>query len=107
MRPWASSSSCRWAKSLLFRGFLLGVLLEQFSRRHVGPRSAAWAILVSATAFGIGHLGNLGHVEAAFVLLQVFVAFAFGVLAGHVRVRTESVLGPVLMHATMNVMAVV
>lgn len=93
-------------EEVLFRGFLLGTLLDLFRRRHVGPHSAAWAVLISAAAFGIGHLGNLGHVETAFVILQVFVAFVFGVVAGHVRVRTDSVLGPVLMHATMNVVAV-
>lgn len=94
-------------EELLFRGFLLGALLELFRRRQVGSHPAAWAILISAAAFGIGHLGNLGYVDTAFVILQVLVAFVFGVVAGHVRVRTESVIGPVLMHATMNVVAVV
>ncbi|MFC7363279.1 CPBP family intramembrane glutamic endopeptidase [Nocardioides astragali] len=93
-------------EELLFRGFLLGALLELFRRRHVGSHSPAWAVLISAAAFGIGHLGNLGYVDTAFVILQVFVAFIFGVVAGHVRVRTESIVGPVLMHATMNVVAV-
>jgi membrane protease YdiL (CAAX protease family) len=93
-------------EELLFRGFLLGTLLELFRHRQVGSHSAAWAVLVSAAAFGVGHLGNLGHVETAFVILQVFVAFIFGAVAGHVRVRTESVVGPVLMHATMNIVAV-
>lgn len=94
-------------EELLFRGFLLGTLLELFRRREVGSHSVTWALLISAAAFGIGHLGNLGHVETAFVILQVFVAVIFGVVAGHVRVRTESVVGPVLMHATMNIVAVV
>lgn len=94
-------------EELLFRGFLLGALLELFRRRQVGPHPAAWAIVISAAAFGIGHLGNLGYVDTAFVVLQVLVAFVFGVVAGHVRVRTGSVVGPVLMHATMNVVAVV
>ena len=94
-------------EEMLFRGFLLGTLLELFRRRQVGPHYAAWAVLISAVAFGIGHLGNLGHVATAFVILQVVVAFVFGVVAGHVRVRTSSVIGPVLMHATMNVAAVV
>lgn len=94
-------------EELLFRGFLLATLLELFRRRRVGSHSAAWAVLISAAAFGIGHLGNLGHVETAFVILQVLAALIFGVAAGYVRVRTESVVGPVLMHTTMNVVAVV
>lgn len=94
-------------EELLFRGFLLGTLLELFRRRHVGDHSAVWAVLISAVAFGVGHLGNLGYVDTAFVILQVVVASVFGLVAGHVRVRTDSVAGPVLMHATMNVLAVV
>lgn len=54
-----------------------------------------------------GLRGNLGYVETAFVLLQVGIAIVFGVVAGYVRVRTESIVGPVLLHATMNVIAVV
>lgn len=94
-------------EELLFRGFLLGTLLELFRRRRVGSHSAAWAVLISAAAFGIGHLGNLGYVDTTFVMLQVLVALIFGVVAGQVRVRTESVAGPVLMHGTMNFVAVV
>lgn len=94
-------------EELLFRGFLLGTLLELFRRRHMGDHSAVWAVLISAVAFGVGHLGNLGYVDTAFVVLQVVVAFVFGLLAGHVRVRTDSVAGPVLMHGTMNFVAVV
>lgn len=93
-------------EELLFRGFLLGTLLQWFRRRHVGDHFAMWAVLSSAAAFGIGHLGNLGHVSTAFVILQVSVAVVFGIVAGHVRVRTGSVVGPVLMHMTMNVIAV-
>ena len=92
-------------EELLFRGFLLGVLLELFDRRGVS-HSATWAVLISAAAFGVGHLGNLGYVETAFVLLQVVVATLFGTLAGYVRWRTGSVVGPALMHSTMNILAV-
>ena len=94
-------------EELLFRGFLLATLLQWFRRRRVGVHSAMWAVVASAAAFGVGHLGNLGHVSTAFVILQVFIALVFGIVAGHVRVRTDSVLGPVLMHMTMNIVAVV
>lgn len=93
-------------EELLFRGVLLATLLELF-RSGLVPHYARCAVVVSAVAFGIGHLGNLGHVDTAFVILQVFIATAFGIAAGIVRVRTESVVGPVLMHMTMNIVAVV
>jgi membrane protease YdiL (CAAX protease family) len=46
-------------------------------------------------------------VKALALLAGGLVAFVFGVVAGHVRMRTESVVGAVLMHATMNIVAVV
>jgi len=42
-----------------------------------------------------------------FVVLQVAVGVAFGLLAGRLRVRTGSIGGPVVLHATMNLLAVV
>jgi membrane protease YdiL (CAAX protease family) len=65
-----------------------------------------WAIIVGALSFGAGHLGNLGYVPTGFVLVQAAVAAAFGVLAGWLRIRTDSLVGPVLAHAAMNLVAV-
>jgi membrane protease YdiL (CAAX protease family) len=39
-------------------------------------------------------------------LLQAAAATAFGLLAGWVRVRTDSLVGPVSLHSAMNVVAV-
>jgi hypothetical protein len=93
-------------EELLFRSVLLAALVELFRVGKV-PHHIGWAVGVSALAFGMGHLGNLGYTETTFVLLQVFVATVFGIVAGWVRVRTDSIVGPVLMHMTMNVVAVV
>lgn len=90
----------------LFRGFVLVVLAELFSRSGVVRRPWVVAVAVSALAFGLGHAGNLGYVPAGCVAFQVAVATAFGLLAGWVRVRTASLVGPVLLHALMNVLAV-
>ena len=92
-------------EELLFRGVLLAVLVALL-RRPLGARAQWWAVVVGAVAFGAGHLGNLGYVDTGFVVLQVLVATVFGLLAGWVRVRTDSLVGPVLMHAVMNVIAV-
>ena len=93
-------------EELLFRGVLLGVLVEVFRRGLVG-RAQGLAVLVSALAFGAGHLGNLGYVDPQFVVLQVAVATVFGLAAGWMKVATGSLVGPVALHATMNVVAVV
>jgi membrane protease YdiL (CAAX protease family) len=90
----------------LFRGFLLGVLLTIFNRWLPARDAARSAVLISAAGFAAGHLGNLGYVPTAFVLLQCLVAMAFGTLAGWLRLRTDSLAGPVLIHAVMNVGAV-
>lgn len=80
----------------LFRGFVLTILLALF-RRWLPPASAVqWAVVVSALSSGVGHLGNLGYVPNGFVLLQVAAAIAFGMVAGWLRVRTGSLVAPVL-----------
>ena len=71
------------------------------------PRESYWDTVFGRLVAGLrGQLTDGVRVETAFVILQVVVAFVFGVVAGHVRVRTDSVVGPVLMHSTMNFVAV-
>lgn len=89
----------------LFRGFVLVALLGVFTRRLPRPAATRAAVIGSAVSFGVGHLGNLGAVPPGFVLFQVGVGIAFGVLAGWVRIRTSSLVGPTLLHAAMNALA--
>ena len=90
----------------LFRGFLLTSLLLAFAPRLAAMSAARWAVAVSSVAFGVGHLGNLGYVPTGFVVVQALAATVLGVLAGWLRVRTDSLAGPVLVHAAMNATAV-
>jgi membrane protease YdiL (CAAX protease family) len=90
----------------LFRGFLLVVLIGLFGGWLGESRGVRTAVVVSALAFGVGHLGNLGYVPTDFVVVQVLAATVFGLLAGWVRVRTDSLAGPVLLHSAMNAAAV-
>jgi uncharacterized protein len=90
----------------LFRGFLLTALMVIFGRWLPLPRATQWAVVGGGIAFGAGHLGNLGYVPTAFVLMQAAVATSFGFLAGWLRTRTDSLVGPVLLHAVMNIVAV-
>jgi membrane protease YdiL (CAAX protease family) len=93
-------------EELMFRGLVLGILLTLLRHRGLGSRASMWAVLLSALAFGVGHAGNVGYVDSQFVALQVFVATTFGLLAGWLRIKTDSLVGPVLLHVTMNVLAV-
>ncbi len=90
----------------LFRGFVLTSLLCALGPRLGAGAATRWAVGISAVAFGIGHLGNLGYAPTGFVLVQALAAALFGVLAGWLRVRTDSLAGPVLLHAAMNAAAV-
>lgn len=93
-------------EELLFRGFLLVTLTALLARWMPVNAASTWAVLVTAISFGAGHLGNLGYVPTGFVLFQALIAVAFGLLAGWVRARTNSLAGPIILHAAMNLMAV-
>jgi membrane protease YdiL (CAAX protease family) len=82
-----------FAEELLFRGLIAGSL----SRRMSLP----WANLTQATIFLLPHLPVLFVMpELWWVLPLVFVAALF---MGWVRIKSGSILGPWLLHATGNV----
>jgi membrane protease YdiL (CAAX protease family) len=93
-------------EEVLFRGFVVTVLLVLFRRSMTPSDTALWAVIVAAVGFGVGHLGNFGYVPTVFVVFQVAVAVALGIVAGWLRVRTASLIAPVLVHAAVNVVAV-
>ena len=101
-----SSSAVAPALTAWDGGLVLVVLVGLVARWLPGPRAAPVAVVVSGLAFGVGHLGNLGYVPTSFVLVQAVAATVFGLLAGWVRLRTDSLAGPVLFHAAMNTAAV-
>jgi membrane protease YdiL (CAAX protease family) len=78
-------------EEILFRGVILRSLLASF-----GP---AVAILGAATLFGLIHVMPLGHHLSFY---RVPFAFAVGIGLGLLRVRTGSVVPPILAHATLN-----
>ena len=93
-------------EEVLFRGFVLTVLLVVLRRRLPERAALVGAVVVGAVGFGVGHLGNLGYVPVAFLLIQVAVAVAIGLVAGWLRVLTGSLVGAILLHAAINVVAV-
>lgn len=90
-------------EELVFRGLLLGFLIDRLGRRVGVDRGNRLAVGYSAVAFGAAHASNvLFGVAASFVVVQVMAATLLGLVFGHVRVRTQSLLTPVLLHALVN-----
>jgi membrane protease YdiL (CAAX protease family) len=103
---WEIWTSVPLAEELLFRGACLTALVWALTQGF-SPRAAAnSSVMLSAVTFGLEHLGN-SSVGTALVLLQVTNAVLFGLLAGWLRLTTKSLVGPVLVHSTMNLVAVV
>ena len=82
-----------FTEELLFRGLIAGSL----SRRL----SVMWANLVQALIFLLPHLLILTVMPEMWLLLPL--VFAGSLIFGWVRIRSASILGPWIMHATVNV----
>jgi membrane protease YdiL (CAAX protease family) len=90
-------------EELVFRGLVLGILLTQLRRRFGDAAGARLAVVHGALAFGAAHASNaIFGVTAPFVAVQVVLATALGLVLGHLRVRTGSLIAPVLLHALVN-----
>ena len=76
------------AEEALFRGFLLPRLAAQVSVR--------WGIWVSATIFGLLHLHYM---------VLVPVAIYYGLIFGWARMRSGSLVVPVMLHMAVNGLA--
>lgn len=77
------------SEELAFRGFILRGFLSRFH--------PAWAILFTALLFAILHIEPL----------QVIAVFPFGLLAGYLVVRTNSIYPAMLMHACIDLASTV
>jgi membrane protease YdiL (CAAX protease family) len=93
------------SEEMLFRGVLFTLVLGGLSRIHPSGRALWLAAVISGVAFGIGHLNNLGSYDATFVLAQAAFASVLGMAAGWLRASTSSVVGPIVMHAAVNLVA--
>ncbi|HPR64485.1 MAG TPA: type II CAAX endopeptidase family protein [Thermoanaerobaculia bacterium] len=98
---WILASTC---EEIFYRGFLQSFLNPL---RNYGITIAAWRIqapiLCSAALFALGHLCLLGSMPGPFVGLIVFSCFVNGILAGHFRDRSGSLLPAIGVHMMFNV----
>lgn len=93
------------SEELIFRGVLFTLVLGALARVHPPGRAMWLAAVISGVAFGIGHLNNLGSYDAMFVVAQAAYATVLGLAAGWLRASTTSIVGPVVMHSTVNLVA--
>lgn len=85
-------------EELFFRGMLLTLLQRRFPpRRTWFGVGVGWALVLSAAAFALVHLPKEGDPRA-------LATFFPGLLFGFLRLRTGSLLAPILTHAGSNIL---
>lgn len=95
------------AEELLFRGFLFAVLDDAFPRKwSFGRLRLSIAIVVTAFAFGLWHLGGLRMPTDGFIMFQVIYATIAGLLLAIMRENTGSIWAPWVVHFVVNTWAV-
>jgi membrane protease YdiL (CAAX protease family) len=82
-----------FVEELVFRGLIAGSLARRLP--------LAWANLLQALVFMLPHLLVLRTMPSLWMLLPL--VFVLALVMGWVRIRSGSILGPWLMHATLNV----
>ncbi len=100
------------AEEVLFRGVLLGLALRRFSPTHAVARSALlfgfWHILPAIASVRAHAAGIVPRTPGGMVLIvagTVAATSAGGACFAWLRLRTGSIVAPVLIHATLNVAA--
>jgi uncharacterized protein len=73
----------------MFRGIVLRVLK---------PTGVVHSILISSLLFGLLHIGNLLYRSPAIVFAQMLGAFVHGIGLGAIRLRTNTIWFPVILH---------
>lgn len=82
-------------EELIFRGYIFSAFEIKFDKYK--------AIIFSSIVFGLFHLINLTHNPVMTVLLQVIYTTMFGIGFSILRVRTKSLLMPILIHSFIDV----
>ena len=91
----------------MWRGMVFTVLLLVLQKYYTAPATLHLVVWFSGLAFGLLHAANiLAGVPAAFVAVQVINAVVWGVVYGYARAKTDSVYGPILLHAAMNLVVI-
>jgi membrane protease YdiL (CAAX protease family) len=83
-----------FVEELMFRGLVFYWFREASVRKQ---------ILISGLAFGGLHLlGLFSGIEPGVILAQAYLAAGFGIIFGYARARDYSIMIPILVHFTFN-----
>lgn len=94
---------------MLFQGLFVGMSEEMLMRPTIQrtlmgilPQGSRVPVWVTAVAFGLFHLTNIGHQSAVTVLLTVIYTFLVGLLIGYYYARTQNYWGTVILHSVID-----
>lgn len=79
----------------VYRGIILRVLK---------PIGVVRSILISSLLFGLLHIGNLLYRSPAIVFAQMLGAFVHGISLGTIRLRTNTIWFPVVLHGVHDLL---
>jgi membrane protease YdiL (CAAX protease family) len=93
------------AEELFIRGLIQGYLNPLRTKRlDLGRISLSLPVLVSATLFGSMHFSvYVAGGSLAFTLCIIVMTTVMGLMAAYYRERTESLIPPVAVHMTANI----
>lgn len=89
----------------LFRGILLGGLIQCWHWR--GHRSVVGPVILSSGLFAAAHGINLFHQSLPVTGVQILGTFALGLFLGTVYLRSRSLVWPIVIHGTQDLIGFV
>ena len=89
-----------WTEELIFRGVILNLFLERFSKTK---RGILWAVILSGVLFGAVHLTNISQgVTVTSAMIQAINGAFLGVIFGAVYARSGNIWLVMTFHALVD-----
>jgi membrane protease YdiL (CAAX protease family) len=82
----------------ILTGFMEEGLMRGIVLRVLKPAGVNRSVFISALLFGLMHIGNLLYRNPAIVFAQMLGAFVHGIGLGAIRLRTNTIWFPVILH---------
>lgn len=90
-------------EEILFRGFILGVLLYKY---HDSKHGILKSVIISSLLFGLAHIANIWsqsyQMSTRIVINQVYGATCFGVMYSAIYLKTRSIIVLSILHFINN-----
>lgn len=80
-------------------GFMEEGLMRGIVLRVLKPTGTTRSVIISSLLFGLMHIGNLLYRNPAIVFAQMIGAFVHGISLSAIRLRTNTIWFPVILHA--------